>query len=605
MKLCIPLLIAFGLAASAHAQLSTVAGTGEKGYAGDGGPATEAQINNPFGVIVGPDGDIYFCDTGNHTIRKISRKSGKITTVVGTGEKGYSGDGGPATEAKCFEPYEVRFHPGGDLYWVEMQNHIVRRLDARTNQVHTVAGTGEQGFSGDGEPATKATFHRPHSIQFDASGKNLFICDIGNHRIRRVDLDSGVVTTFCGNGKKADTADGAKVSPNTPLNGPRALDIDPSGDLWLALREGNKVYRIDMHRQTLHHIAGTGKKGFTGNGGPALKATLSGPKGVAISPDGKLIYLADTESHSVRAIDLRDSPPTLKLIAGDGKKGTFARLHGVGVDPVNGDLYIGDSENHIVQKIAGGTMGVPEVATAPAIGDFEIDEFEVNGVAAKMLRPESAAEGRPWIWRCRFFGGFAQADAALAARGWHVGWVDVADLFGGPPAMDIFAEYYRHVVTEYQLAAKSVMEGFSRGGLPAVYWSAAHPDKVCGIYLDAPVVDIRSWPSKKRQDLWTKCLAAHGVTDASLESWHSPIAALRQSPKAQKIPLLLIAGGADAGVTFPENGASLENFYHDSPTPIGKSLHTIIKATCDHHPHSLHDPAPIVAFALKCFKDGG
>ena len=118
------------LTISSSAQLASIAGTGEKGYTGDGGPADSAQINNPFGVIVGPDGDIYFCDTGNHTIRKISRKSGKITTVAGTGEQGYSGDGGPAVEAQLFEPYELRFHPGGDLYWVEMQNHIVRRLDA-------------------------------------------------------------------------------------------------------------------------------------------------------------------------------------------------------------------------------------------------------------------------------------------------------------------------------------------------------------------------------------------------------------------------------------------------------------------------------------------
>jgi DNA-binding beta-propeller fold protein YncE len=584
------------------AQLTTVAGTGEKGYSGTGGPATKAQLNNPFGVIIGPDGDTYFCDTGNHTVRKISRKSGKISTVVGTGEQGYSGDGGPATEALCFEPYEVRFHPGGDLYWVEMQNHIVRRLDARTNTVHTVAGTGEKGFSGDDGPATMATFNRPHSIQFDADGAYLFICDIGNHRIRRVDLDSGMISTFCGNGKKADTPDGAKVSPSTPLNGPRALDRAPNGDLWLALREGNKVYRIDMQKQTLHHVAGNGKKGFTGNGGPALDATLSGPKGVAISPDGKLIYLADTESHSVRAIDLRDDPPTLNLIAGDGKKGTFARLHGVGVDPVTGDLFIGDSENHVVQKIAAGSMGIPTASVAPKIEDFEIDEFEVDGIAAKMLRPKQVAEGRPWIWRCRFFGGFAQADAELAARGWHVAWVEVADLFGGPPAMAIFQKYYAHVVPKYQLAPKSVMEGFSRGGLPAVYWSAANPDKVCGIYLDAPVVDIRSWPSNNRPELWTKCLAAHGITEANLDSWRGPIDALQKSPTAQKIPLLLVAGGADSGVPFPENGATLEKFYQQSAAPISHSLKAIVKATCDHHPHSLHEPAAIVSFARNCFE---
>lgn len=602
MKFPLPIVLVLSVCAltlPAHAQLTPVAGTGEQGFSGDGGPAIKAQLNNTFGVIVGPDGDIYFCDTGNHAVRKISRSSGKITTVIGTGEKGYSGDGGPGTEAKCFEPYEVRFHPGGDLYWVEMQNHIVRRLDARTNTVHTVAGTGEKGFSGDGGPATEAMLHRPHSIQFDAAGENLYLCDIGNHRIRRIDLNDGSISTWCGNGKKEATPDGAKISAETPLNGPRALDIDPSGDLWLALREGNRVYRLDMKTQTLHHIAGTGKSGFSGNGGPALEATLSGPKGVAVSPDGKLIYLADTESHTVRAIDLNDSPASLKLIAGDGKRGTFARLHGVGSDPITGDLYIGDSENHLIQKIAAGSMGIPSVAAAPAIGDFQIDEFEVDGIACKVVVPEKAAEGRPWIWRCRFFGGFAQADAQLAANGWHVAWVEVADLFGGPPAMDIFEKFYAEVVPKYQLAPKSVMEGFSRGGLPAVYWSAAHPDKVCGIYLDAPVVDIRSWPSKERADLFAKCLAAHGITEATLDTWRSPVDALEQSPEAQKLPVLLVCGGDDSGVPFLENGTKYEAFYADHKN---SPLEIIVKATCDHHPHSLHDPSVIVEFAERAFR---
>jgi sugar lactone lactonase YvrE len=156
-------------------------------------------------------------------IKKIARRGNKITTVVGTGKKGYNGDGGPPLKADLFEPYEVRFHPGGDLYWVEMQNHIVRKLDARTNVVTTVAGTGEKGFRGDGGNATKAVMNRPHSIQFDREGRHLFICDIGNHRIRRVDLSTGRIDTWCGNGKKETTKDGAKVSPNTPLKGPRMV----------------------------------------------------------------------------------------------------------------------------------------------------------------------------------------------------------------------------------------------------------------------------------------------------------------------------------------------------------------------------------------------
>ncbi|MEM6915681.1 MAG: SMP-30/gluconolactonase/LRE family protein, partial [Verrucomicrobiota bacterium] len=345
------------LSVLAETEIHTLAGTGSRGYTGDEGLALEAELNNPFGVIVALDGEYLVCDTGNHVIRRISRKSGRIDTVVGTGKAGQSGDGFSPKEVELYEPYEVRCHPDGDLYWVEMKNHIVRRLDGRTNTVVRVAGTGEQGFSGNGGSAVEATLNRPHSIQFDASGKTLFICDIGNHRIRAVDLDSGLISTWCGNGTKELTPDGAPVSPDTPLKGPRALDLDPQGDLWLALREGNQVFRIDSETLTLHHVAGTGKKGFHAEPRPALRSSLSGPKGIAISPDNRFVYLADTESHTVRAVDLAQDPPELILVAGTGKKGDgpdepdpllceMARLHGVGVDPISGDLLIGDSETN-------------------------------------------------------------------------------------------------------------------------------------------------------------------------------------------------------------------------------------------------------------------
>ena len=347
--------------AGSAGEISTLAGTGRPGFSGDGGLAVEAQINNPFGVELGPDGHIYFCDTGNHAIRKIERKTGVITTVAGTGGvKGYAGDGGTATEAKLFEPYELRFDEDGNLFFVEMKNHLVRRVDARTGVITTVAGSGEQGFGGDGGPATEAKLNRPHSIVLDENG-DLYICDIGNHRVRKVDAETGVITTYCGNGKKAGPADGARISPKTSLKGPRALAIDADGNFWLALREGNQVVKFDRRAGRIRHIAGTGAKGFTGNGGPARKATLSGPKGVVVDDKRKLVYLADTESHTVRAIDLNTSPPTLRLVAGTGKKGAgpdgdplkcgMARLHGVGLDPQTGELFIGDSETHTVRVV--------------------------------------------------------------------------------------------------------------------------------------------------------------------------------------------------------------------------------------------------------------
>jgi sugar lactone lactonase YvrE len=234
-------------------------------------------------------------------------------------------------------------------------NHTVRRVDAKTGVITTVAGTGSAGFSGDGGAAAQAMLNQPHSIQFDRRG-DLYICDILNHRIRRLDIKSGIITTFAGAGEKKTAPDGSKFA-GAPLYGPRAIDFDRRGDLWLALREGNAVYRFDMKAGTLHHVAGTGEKGFTGNGGPAKLATLSGPKGLSIAPDGN-VYLADTESHSIRMIDLRRM--TLELVAGTGEKGAgadgdplgcrMARPHGVFVDR-DGSIFIGDSETHRVRVI--------------------------------------------------------------------------------------------------------------------------------------------------------------------------------------------------------------------------------------------------------------
>ncbi len=335
-------------------ETATFAGMGRAGYSGDGGPALRALLNNPFGVVGGPDGGLYICEVGNHVIRKVCTK-GTISTVAGSGKPGYWGDGGPALRAGLNEPYEARFDRTGNLFFVERANHVVRRVEAADQTISTVAGNGRAGFSGDDGQATQASLNQPHSIQLDPYG-NLFICDIGNHRIRRVDARTGIISTFAGTGERAPTLDGSPIQ-GTPLNGPRAIDFDEQGNLWLALREGNAVYKLDLRAGKIHHMAGTGQRGFTGHAGPARQATLSGPKGLSLGPDGN-VYLADTESHSVRMIDLKRS--TMELIAGTGSKGDgpdgnplscqLARLHGIFVD-TDGSIFVGDSENHRVRVI--------------------------------------------------------------------------------------------------------------------------------------------------------------------------------------------------------------------------------------------------------------
>ena len=332
----------------------TIAGTGQAGYSGDAGSAVGAQLNNPYGLTRGPDGALYICDMSTHAIRRIAR-DGTITTVAGTAKRGYSGDGGPALHAELNEPYEIRFDAEGNMFFVEMQNAIVRRVDAKTKTISTVAGTGKPGFFGDGGKATDAALNQPHSIQFDRQG-DLFICDIGNYRIRKVEMKTGVITRFAGTGESKATLDGAPIA-GTPLKGPRALDFDRDGNLWVALREGNAIYKLDLRAKVIHHVAGTGKQGFSGNGGPAKLAALSGPKGLSIASNGD-VYFADTESHTIRKIDLMHE--TVELVAGTGERGDgpdgdplqckFARPHGIFVD-ADGSVFVGDSENHRVRVI--------------------------------------------------------------------------------------------------------------------------------------------------------------------------------------------------------------------------------------------------------------
>ena len=346
------------LLATAGAQtIDTIAGTGRPENNGDAGPATKTNVNQPFGVEIGPDGALYICEVGHHRVRRLDLKSGELTTVAGSGRKGYAGDGGPATKAELNEPYEVRFDKSGNMLFVEMQNQLVRRVDGKTGTIRTVAGTGKKGFSGDGGPATAATFSSPHSIALDADD-NLYIADIGNHRIRRVDAKTGIVTTIAGNGERQQPTDG-QLAAGRPMAGPRALVVD-NRTLWIALREGHAVWKLDLTSGLLAHIAGTGKPGFSGDGGPAKTATFNGPKGIALGPD-KSIYVVDTENHAIRRIDAASGTistvagvyPAQKGGAGDGgpaTSGTMDRPHGICVAP-DGTIYIGDTNNHRVRRV--------------------------------------------------------------------------------------------------------------------------------------------------------------------------------------------------------------------------------------------------------------
>ena len=189
-------LLALATALSASS-VSTLVGTGVAGF-------SDTQVNNPYGMTIGPDGALYFCDLGNQRIRRLDLTTKKMTTIAGTGQRGYTGDGGPATEATIAAPHEILFDKNGDLYFAERDNNVIRKVNMKTGIISTVAGTGKPGFSGDGGPGTMAVLNQPHSIFLDRDG-TMLICDIGNHRIRRLHLDTGVIEAWAGTGETKPT----------------------------------------------------------------------------------------------------------------------------------------------------------------------------------------------------------------------------------------------------------------------------------------------------------------------------------------------------------------------------------------------------------------
>jgi sugar lactone lactonase YvrE len=342
-------------------RIRTIAGTGMMGTAADGDSADRATLNNPFGLIIGPDGALYWAEFGSHRILRLDLSSMKIAVIAGTGTRGYSGDGGPAKNAQLNAPHEVRFDSKGNIYIAERDNHVVRFVDMKTRIISTAAGTNMAGFSGDGGPANKAQLNQPHSIALDRLD-NVFICDIVNNRVRRIDPNTGVISTYAGTGARTPAPEEGGLA-DTSLPGPRSIDVAPDGKMYLVLREGNKLFVIDPTSGKLKHLAGTGELGYAGDGGQALAAkfgapgnALNGPKGIAYSPDGSL-YVADTENHVVRKINLQTG--IVSTVAGTGERGDgpdgdplkckLARPHGLYL--AGGTLYIGDSENHRIRVL--------------------------------------------------------------------------------------------------------------------------------------------------------------------------------------------------------------------------------------------------------------
>ena len=320
-----------------------VAGTGRQGYSGDGSTAAAACLNNPFDLAISPDGSLVFSDTFNHCIRRIIPDSGIISTICGTGEKGFSGDGGPAARAQLNEPYGVVIDHAGRVFFADRLNRRVRVIDI-TGLITTMAGDGSGIYSGDGGPAAQAGLIEPNGLALSPDQSRLFIADVAGHRVRVVDLATGTIETFAGTGNPAHNGDGGRAV-DASVFGARAVAFAPDGSLpdgslYVMERQGSCIRRI--RDGIIETVAGTGARGYAGDGGDARAAVFDAPKEMAIDPQGN-IYVVDTENHAIRRIDAQTW--TVTTIASG-----LARPHGALVAP-DGSVLVGDSEHHQIRRL--------------------------------------------------------------------------------------------------------------------------------------------------------------------------------------------------------------------------------------------------------------
>jgi sugar lactone lactonase YvrE len=297
--------------------IAIVAGTATQGFSGDAGPATSAQLDSPQGLALDSGNNLYIADTHNHRIRKLNLATGILTTIAGNGTQGFTGDGGPATSAQLDLPAALALDTQSNLYAADTRNHRIRRIDATTGVITTIAGNGTQGFSGDNGPATAASIDSPTGIALDAAN-NLYLADTHNHRIRRIDATSGVITTIAGTGASGYSGDNA-LAGTAALALPHGLTIDVAGNLYLADTANNRIRRIDATTGFITTVTGTGTQGFSGDNGPAVAATVDTPRAAVLSPSALLTF-ADTGNQRIRQLESQPAASTsIQTIAGLGQ----------------------------------------------------------------------------------------------------------------------------------------------------------------------------------------------------------------------------------------------------------------------------------------------
>jgi sugar lactone lactonase YvrE len=332
--------------------ITRVAGNGSWTFSGDGGQATGASLLYPTKAVADAGGNLFIADYQNARIRRVDSTTRVITTVVGTGEAESSGDGGPAREASTYAA-RLALDAQGNLYIVDITADRIRRVDVVTGLISTVAGSGANGFSGDGGPAIDAALNLPTDVAVDRAG-NLFVSDNLNDRIRRVDAATGIITTVAGTGRYGHSGDGGTAAD---LRGPRGVSFDRAGNLYFADAFSHRVRRVDAVTGIITTVAGNGTRGSSGDGGPGTNATLDYPRDVAVDATDSLFI---SEGDRIRRLDPATGIITTvagggpELFGGDGGPATAASMagpSGVSIDPAGG-LLVADALNHRIRRVA-------------------------------------------------------------------------------------------------------------------------------------------------------------------------------------------------------------------------------------------------------------
>jgi uncharacterized protein (TIGR03437 family) len=335
--------------------INYIAGDGSIGYSGDGGYATSADLIAPFALVVDSSGNVYFAENGDSRIRRIDAKSLDISTVAGNGTNGFSGDGSTAINAEMNSPTGLALDSAGNLYIADSLNCRIRKVTSGGN-ISTIVGNGTLSYSGDGGLASQAQLNAPQGVAADAAG-NLYVADTLNNVVRKVS-PNGTIANFAGNGGVGSSGDGSAAT-SAQLHGPQGLAVDASGNVFIADTLNAKVRKVSASG-IISTVAGSGTPGYGGDGGAAASAQLNLPIGVAVDSSGNL-YIADFGNSRVREVSASGAITTVagsgsNGYSGDGGQAVKAQLNGpqgVAVDAA-GDLFIADTENNLIREVTPG-----------------------------------------------------------------------------------------------------------------------------------------------------------------------------------------------------------------------------------------------------------